>query len=353
MTSEHASGPGATVRPVRIGGTILEQERRLADLTALAREAAGDVTAALALARDHGSELPRPGGGSTAYLWSALASIAAADLTVARVLEPHVDAQAILEQAGEQPGSGTWGVFAAEGPGEPLRATAHGESYVLDGRKHWCSLGGVLDHALVSARVGEERQLFAVDLDHPGVTAVPGTWVARGLAAVDSGPLDLVGVDARPVGAPGWYLDRPGFAWGAIGVAAVWFGGAVGVARRLAAASSSRDPDQVALLHLGAVDAAIHAARSVLDQAATALDAGELSGAPGWRAALRVREIVATTCEEVLRRTAHGLGPGPLATEEEHARRVADLELYLRQWHAERDQASLGRQVVDDRASDW
>lgn len=352
MTSDQVSA-GATVRPVRVGGSTPEQGRQLVELCARAHESAGDVSAALALARDHGAQLPRPGGGATALLWSALASVAAQDLTVARVLEPHLDAHAILEQAGEEPGDGTWGVFAAEGPGEPLRATPTGSSYVLDGRKHWCSLGGVLDHALISARVGEERQLFAVDLDHPGVTAVPGTWVARGLTAVDSGPLDLTGVDARPVGAPGWYLDRPGFAWGAIGVAAVWFGGAVGVARRLAAASASREPDQVALMHLGAVDTRLHAARSVLARAAAALDAGDLAGATGWRAALRVREVVATTCEEVLSRTAHGLGPGPLATEEEHARRVADLELYLRQWHAERDQASLGRLVVDDAASDW
>ncbi|HEX5917227.1 MAG TPA: acyl-CoA dehydrogenase family protein [Nocardioides sp.] len=355
MTSDHTSAAAtAELRPVRVGDATPEQERRLVELCTRAHRAAGDVPGALALARDHGADLPHPGSGETAFLWSALASVAATDLTVARVLEPHLDAHAILDQAGEQPSDGTtWGVFAAEGPGEPLRATQTGESYVLDGRKHWCSLGGVLDHALISARVGQERQLFAVDLHHPGVTPVPGTWVARGLAAVDSGPLDLDEVPATAVGAPGWYLERPGFAWGAIGVAAVWFGGAVGIARRLAAASASREPDQVALMHLGAVDARLHGARSVLTQAAAALDAGDLSGAAGWRAALRVREVVATTCEDVLRRAAHGLGPGPLATEEGHARRVADLELYLRQWHAERDQASLGRQVVDDGASDW
>jgi alkylation response protein AidB-like acyl-CoA dehydrogenase len=359
MSKDHLNDPrAAEVRPVEVGRTSSEQRRELVELCEHAHAAAGDVRAALALARDRGARLPPPGDGGTAFLWSALASVAAVDLTVARVLEPHLDAHAILAQAAEeraedQPGDGTWGVFAAEGPGEPLRATARGESYVLDGRKHWCSLGGVLDHALVSARVGDERQLFAVDLDHPGVTPVAGTWVARGLTAVDSGPLDLVDVDARPVGGPGWYLDRPGFAWGAIGVAAVWFGGAVGVARRMARAAGSREPDQVALMHLGAVDARLHGARAVLDQAAHALDAGDLTGPAGWRAALRVREVVATTCEDVLRRTAHGLGPGPLATEEEHARRVADLELYLRQWHAERDQASLGRQLVDDPASSW
>ena len=65
------------------------------------------------------------------------------------------------------------------------------------------------------------------------MTAVTGSWVARGLAAVDSGPVDFADVPATAVGAPGWYLERPGFAWGGIGVAAVWFGGAVGIARRL------------------------------------------------------------------------------------------------------------------------
>ena len=58
-----------------------------------------------------------------------------------------------------------------------------------------------------------------------------------------------------------------------------------------------------------------------------------------------MRQVVALAAEDVLRRAAHALGPGPLATDEDHARRVADLELYLRQWHAERDQAALGREL--------
>ena len=97
----------------------------------------------------------------------------------------------------------------------------------------------MLDRALISARVGEERQLFAVDLHPAGRHRSAGTWVARGLAAVDSGPVDFADVPATPVGDPGWYLERPGFAWGGIGVAAVWFGGAVGIARRLLAASAA------------------------------------------------------------------------------------------------------------------
>jgi hypothetical protein len=35
-----------------------------------------------------------------------------------------------------------------------------------------------------------------------------------------------------------------------------------------------------------------------------------------------------------------------LATDETHLRRVADLQLYLRQSHADRDLADLGRRLI-------
>ncbi len=337
-----------TDETVILGDLSRAEHHELAAIARYARGAAGDVPAALLLTGKMGATLQAPGKGATAHLWSALATVGAADLTVARVLEPHLDALAILEQAGLPAATGVWGVFAAEAPGEPLRARPAGAAYTLDGRKHWCSLGAVLDRALVSAHVGQQRQLFAVDLVGPGVAAASGTWVARGLAAVDSGPIDFDRVGATAVGDPGWYLDRPGFAWGGIGVAAVWYGGAVGLARRLTRSAVGRAPDQVATMHLGAVDAALHGARCVLADAATAIDAGRLTGGAGARAAFRVRQCVALAAEEVLRRCAHALGPGPLAIEEEHARRVADLELYLRQWHAERDQAALGALLLED-----
>lgn len=344
--------------PVLLGHLADGRPARLGELAARARADAGDVPAALQLAAELGDELPAPGEGSTLHLWSALATVAAVDLTVARVLEPHLDALAILLQAGEQAGEQaepgtTWGVFAAEGPGEPLRATGGESAYRLDGRKHWCSLASRLDRALISARVGEERQLFAVDLHASGVRQATGTWVARGLSAVDSGPVDFEDVPATPVGEPGWYLARPGFAWGGLGVAAIWYGGAVGVARRLLAAGTRRQPDQVAVMHLGAVDGSLHAARCVLAEAAAAIDAGGIDGADGAIAALRVRQVVAVGAEDVLRRAAHGMGPGPLATDEDHARRVADLELYLRQWHAERDQAALGSEITATLGVPW
>jgi len=134
-----------------------------------ARENAGDPDGSLALAADLGTSLPIPGRGQTRRRWQLLADVGAVDLTVARVLEAHTDALAILAEAGQPPPTGSWGVFAAEAPGVRLEASPSGTDVTLHGTKPWCSLAGKLDHALVTAHVGDDRGLFAVDLRQPGV----------------------------------------------------------------------------------------------------------------------------------------------------------------------------------------
>ncbi|WP_308726688.1 PIG-L family deacetylase [Clavibacter sp. VKM Ac-2542] len=329
---------------------------------------------ALALAVALGDGGARPGAGGTADLWEALATLAAADLGIARTVEPHLDALAILDQERDAAGDDgarrddpyagdaaarTWGVFAAEGGGDPLMAVADADgpdAVRLSGTKPWCSLAGSLTHALITAAVDDgSRGLFAVDLRQDGVEVVPGAWVARGLVEVPSGPLRMRDVAARRVGAPGWYLERPGFHWGGIQVAACWYGGAVGLARTLLRAASREGADRLLLMHLGAVDAALDGARASLAEAAGLVDRGLASGEEGRLLAKRVRAVVARAVDETLTHVAHALGPAPLAQDADHAKRVADLGLYVRQHHAERDDASLGgalAEAVRRRASD-
>ncbi|MBE9928064.1 acyl-CoA dehydrogenase, partial [Cellulosimicrobium cellulans] len=90
----------------------------------------------------------------------------------------------------------------------------------------------------------------------------------------------------------------------------------------------------------------------VLAEAASAVDTG-VEGADASLLARRVRGVVAEAVEEVQRRCAHALGPGPLTTDERFARRVADLGLYVRQHHAERDDASLGRALLAHGTTAW
>jgi hypothetical protein len=306
-----------------------------------------DVDVALKLAADYGRRLPQPGCGETARRWAVLAAAGEHNLTVARVLEAHSDALAILSEAGAAPPDGTWGVFAAEAAPHRLEARDSGRQVTLTGVKPWCSLAARLDAALVTAHVGsDERQLFQVSLRHPSVTAQPsGAWVARGLRRVVSAPVRFDATPAEPVGSPGWYLTRPGFAWGGMGVAACWHGGARGLRTTLVRGSAGRAGD-LAAMHVGLVDAALHASEAVLVDAAALIDAGQASGSAGEVLDLRVRATVADAVERTIRQVGHALGPAPLAFDEEHARRVADLELYVRQHHGERDLARLGAAVL-------
>ena len=122
------------------------------------RTRVGDVPALLELAKAAGQAAPKPGEGRTAFLWELLASVAAVDVAAGRILEPHLDAAAILAQAarlatertdGPEPAAihfaGTWGVFAAEAPGLRLEAAQGGgavrlsrlEALVLARRRSW------------------------------------------------------------------------------------------------------------------------------------------------------------------------------------------------------------------------
>lgn len=337
--------------PVLLGPSTPEHTDLLTQVAADAESSAGDVAGALTLARSLGAGAPLPGGGRTRQLWELLATLAAADLTVARVVEPHLDALAILAEAGHPSDeSAAWGVFAAEGPGMRVTADAQDQRWQLSGTKPWCSLAGVLDRALVTAHSGDARRLFAVDLHDSGIQVHTGGWVARGLAAVTSEQIELSNVSAAPVGEDNWYLTRPGFAWGGIGVAAVWFGASVAIARAIRNQLAGREPDQIGLMLLGEADTIVTVGRATLAYASAEVDDGCSEPAI---LAQRVRSIVSAGAERMLALAGHALGPGPMATNEEHARRMADLELYLRQDHAERDLARLGSKVLGLVSSPW
>jgi hypothetical protein len=66
--------------------------------------------------------------------------------------------------------------------------------------------------------------------------------------------------------------------------------------------------------------------------------------------ARRVRAVVEKAVDEALTRTDRALGPGPLCLDERHARAVADLTVYVRQSHGERDLAALGALAAADHA---
>lgn len=299
-----------------------------------------------------GPGLPHPGGGATTERLAALAGWAGTDLTLARLGEAHADALAILTDAGQarKHVGATYGVWATRSRRTPLVAERHPGGWKLVGRKEFCSGAAVLRRALVSADGPDGYRLFDVDLGHPGVSTEAGSWPAVGMSGSDSLTVAFDGVDvtdADAVGGPGSYLQRPGFWFGAVGVAACWYGGARALVDVTADTLGPQTGD-VVLADLGRAVTLVRAQWAVLAGAGAEIDADPLDTA--GRAAFRaqtVRQAVHDSCTEVLALAAAAGGARPLGHDGDQSRRAADLYVYLAQHHGGSDAAAIGRSSLE------
>jgi len=375
----------------------LNQSSSLCDDPALIslreRRDAGVLRAALNAVLRVYPRLPLPGCGQTLERWRALQAVAAVDLVLAKLAEPHWDAQAILAdcfdgaesaavaaanalvQSGHDAsaragnildndaGTGAiharlWAVWASEPP--DARVTGHHgrDSLHLTGRKAWCSGAALASHALVSYWDGQGRAcLAAVALNAPGVSIGDTGWHAVGMDATASTDVHFDHTPAIMVGEPGQYLARPGFWHGGMGIAACWLGACVALAQRVAGAQAgcadspvSKRVDPHAQAHLGAIDVAVSQAQALMRETANWVDAHPHADATV--AATRIRSAAEHCATEVLRHAARALGAAPMCREAVTARLFADLPVFIRQSHAERDLASLAA-AFDPSETPW
>ncbi|WP_250289640.1 acyl-CoA dehydrogenase family protein [Frankia sp. CiP1_Cm_nod1] len=366
---------------------------------------------------------PPPAAGSTAARWRVLADLAVSDGTLARLAAGHAGAAALLNELGGPvpQRDQRWGVWDVDTPVSPLVAHRGPDGWTLHGARPACSGARVLTHALVAAEIttaeeGETHQLFAVRLDDRGIAVAAGGRASRTMAAgADTATVLFDGAPAVAVGGPvgtsgtsgrfgvaaAAYSERPVFWHAAAGVAACWFGGAIGVARPLFAAGRldragregrydhegwagrtaghhgsvsrygptggpapaghhwfadrrGRPLDARALAHLGRVDALLMAGRCVLETAAREIDADpDDAGGSARRRALQVRAAIETCATEVIDLVGRALGPGPLCSDRGYARRVADLGFHLRHSHVDHDLEVLANVVLDDLDPFW
>jgi alkylation response protein AidB-like acyl-CoA dehydrogenase len=299
------------------------------------------------------TDLPHPGGGKTWERFEAFVSLAAEDLSLARLAEGHADALAILVESGRrarQPGA-SYGVWAARGGAGGVSATPVRGGWKLSGRKPFCSGSGLLDRALVTAESPDGYRLFDVATAQVVVDTVPDSWPAVGMADSRSETVVLGGAvvsEDDAIGPPGFYTDRAGFWFGACGVAACWSGGARGLVAGVVDSLSS-DPGELILMELGRAVSDLRGMQDALESVATAIDGDpedELGEARSR--ALAVRQIVHDACQRVLTHTAAAGGARPLCLDAGQAQRAADLYVYLSQHHGAADAAGLGRLAVGD-----
>ncbi len=292
-------------------------------------------------------DLPVPGGGSTSERLHRLARIADCDVSLARLVEAHTDAVAILAEA-DRPTSpnALYGVWAAEDGYHRLELRETDRGIVLAGALPFCSGVGLIDRALVHARCGSERWLVDVDLSADGIVADLGTWKAPAFAATSTGATFFNEVplpnNAR-VGGEGWYLSRPGFWQGACGPAACWAGGAQGLVRIALAEGATRPPDPHRFAHFGALAALGWQLSVMLDAAGAQIDAAATDACAAEWIAGALRANVERAATEIIGHFGRALGPRLLAFDGDVARRVAEVQLYVRQHGGERDLARLGQ----------
>jgi alkylation response protein AidB-like acyl-CoA dehydrogenase len=283
--------------------------------------------------------LPMAGAGATAGRHRALYEFGREDLSLARLAEAHTDALAILAEAGAASINGSlYGVWASDGPHSRLSGERSADGGMsMNGAKLYCSGAPILDAALVTVHCEQALWLVALPLATSGVRIEPAGWATPAFAATGTSRVIFEAVHVTPaqiIGGPNWYLERIGFWRGAIGPAACWAGGAAGL---VDAAQLLDRHDAHSRAHLGALEATAWSLQAVLDQAGLQIDAGAESPRQAQRRALIVRHLVERGCVEVLERFGRATGPQLLAFDAAVARRHAELTLYIRQCHAERD----------------
>ena len=330
---------------------------------------AARVSRAVVEAGLHTVVLPESRGGldvGCAGAMRMLAAIGAIDGSVALGLAMHTQvlgaavrgdrwpapvAQALATAVAER-GALVNAASTEEGSGSPARgglpattATSRGGDLVLNGEKTWTTWLPALTHAVVSARVAEDRSggrtdpptivHVLVNLDAPGVERLPG-FEALGMRGSASGRLRLhdVAVPADAVIARR-RADEPDArgsvaeTWFGICIAAVYLGIGEGARERVVRWAVDRRPGDGSTavadipsvrLRIGRMDAALRVARGTLLEVARRADAGAELGSDLALAKLTATNAAVTATDEALRIAG---GPGFLAGPLERAFRDA------------------------------
>jgi hypothetical protein len=313
-----------------------------------------------------------------------LLALGRTDIPLSRLAEGHVDALRIIAQAGAEATPGAlYGVWASRSQQTGIRASqaATGGGFRLDGTLRFASGAGLLDRALVPVWLDDGAHLL-VDLPVGGLPVDASVWRTSAMAASRSHELQLDGVlmDAgAQVGAPDFYLSRPGFFPGGVGVAACWAGGGARLLDLLQERLTGPSPAQQ--VRLGRLRTDLAVAVAVVRSAAVVLDGLDPAvwgddpstvwrddpsavwggdpprpsmGSRRWRCgnppsevdleglATEVRSAVADAVRRMVAEARLAAGPAGMAMDEGLSHAVLDLELYALQQNSDADALLLG-----------
>jgi len=300
--------------------------------------------------------------------WRVLRAVAAADGSVGRILDGHLNGTERLAALAPEPlrsedleavasGElllGVWGADPIPGEGDPARLTHITRGLAIEGVKTFCSGSTGLDRALVAVRGsdGSGPPLLAyVDLDG-SVERDEGWFRGAGMGSSESHRVIFHGTPVLAVlGEPGELIREPYFSRDAVRTAVTWAGiadTAVEAALATLAAKSGEDPDDIVSLAAGKMLAAQGTMDRWLEHASRFADADPAASMSSF--SIHLRESVASACRTILDEAARAVGSHPFAVAGDLDRARRDLELLLLQHRLEPALARAGRQAIRDRA---
>ncbi|HEY2054109.1 MAG TPA: hypothetical protein VGH14_09260 [Solirubrobacterales bacterium] len=268
------------IRGIGAGAADLDRAPRFPPEAFLALGDAGALAVTIRAVRE---------GRSVRAEWDLLRRVAAADASVARVLDGHLNAVERLEVAAEPELRerelaavaaghrlfGVWGADPGPGEGDPARLTETGAGLVLRGAKTFCSGAGGVDAAMVMVGNDAGEPPALVLLDCGAEVEVDRSWYrAPGLRASESHRVVFHGAPVTAVlGNPGELARDPWFSRDAMRTAATWAGMVdAAVAAALDELAEHRAGDPLARLAAGRIEAASGTVDAWLDRAATVAD---------------------------------------------------------------------------------
>ena len=291
---------------------------------------------------------------SWSELVEALLALGRTDIGLGRLGEGHIDAARIAGQAGHALApTAIYGVWASRSGGTGIQCRRSGEGLILDGTLRFASGAGVIDRALIPVwPTPQEHHL--VDLDVSALPVDRSAWQTSAMTTSHSHTVELSEVDvpdSAVVGEPNFYLERPGFFPGGIGVAAVWVGGLGRVTDTVLSRVGGR-PTPVADLRLGRIVTSLSLGVAAVRQAARELDTESPEGmaATGQlrELATRTRAGVGSCVRGALVESRELAGPAGLAFDADLTHAIDDLSLYVMQQNADGDAGHLGAQLRDE-----
>lgn len=314
--SEHADGPGPVFR----------------DQGAGVGPAVRNIVASGRLSRTESLVLCR-----------TLVAIAETDLSVARIVEGHVNARLLLElyAPGIDTGDAILGVWGADGA-VPLRQA---EGRLIGGKRYASGLGTVARAVVTVAEDGPAR-LALVD-----VTDLrrhrPETWDMAGMRATVSGDIDLTGLPFEWVGAPGDYSREPHFLGGVWRIAALQLGGTFGLlgAARDALARADRLEADAQVARLAPLLGRAFAAFGLVERAAALASGPGGLGDPDRAVALSIgaRLLTEDLAQDTVAAVERSVGLAHFAAGSGTGRIARDLATYCRQAARDAFEQKAGR----------